>query len=65
MARIVRLNVFIASTPAFSAQSTVANGASDVIVQIFGDAGRHARAARWVLRRCRQGSPSKSKRLSP
>ncbi|MBB5463368.1 enamine deaminase RidA (YjgF/YER057c/UK114 family) [Paraburkholderia sp. Cpub6] len=45
MARIVRLNVFIASTPAFSAQSTVANSASDVIVQIFGDAGRHARSA--------------------
>ncbi|MDH6151881.1 enamine deaminase RidA (YjgF/YER057c/UK114 family) [Paraburkholderia sp. WSM4179] len=45
MARIVRLNVFIASTPAFRAQSTVANGASDVMVQIFGDAGRHARSA--------------------
>ncbi|MBB5503021.1 enamine deaminase RidA (YjgF/YER057c/UK114 family) [Paraburkholderia sp. MM5384-R2] len=45
MARIVRLNVFIASTPASSAQSTIANGASDVIVQIFGDAGRHARSA--------------------
>ncbi|MBB5442788.1 hypothetical protein HDG38_001398 [Paraburkholderia sp. WSM4177] len=35
MARIVRLNVFIASTPAFRAQSTVANGASDVMAQIF------------------------------
>ncbi|WP_368622874.1 RidA family protein [Paraburkholderia sp. BR13444] len=45
VARVVRLNVFIASTPAFSAQSTVANGASDVMVQIFGDAGRHARSA--------------------
>ncbi|MGF6651115.1 enamine deaminase RidA (YjgF/YER057c/UK114 family) [Paraburkholderia youngii] len=45
VARVVRLNVFIASTPAFSAQSTVANGASHVMVQIFGDAGRHARSA--------------------
>ncbi|MFP4893008.1 RidA family protein [Paraburkholderia sp. EG304] len=45
VARVVRLNVFIASTPAFTAQSTVANGASDVMVQIFGDAGRHARSA--------------------
>ncbi|MBB5423220.1 enamine deaminase RidA (YjgF/YER057c/UK114 family) [Paraburkholderia sp. JPY158] len=45
VARVVRLNVFIASTPAFSAHSTVANGASDVMVQIFGDAGRHARSA--------------------
>ena len=45
VARVVRLNVFIASTPAFSAQSVIANGASDVIVQIFGEAGRHARSA--------------------
>ena len=45
VARVVRLNVFIASTPAFSAQSTIANGASDVMVQIFGEAGRHARSA--------------------
>ncbi|MEM5294265.1 RidA family protein [Burkholderia sp. JPY481] len=45
VARVVRLNVFIASTPAFTAQSTVANGASDVMVQIFGDVGRHARSA--------------------
>jgi enamine deaminase RidA (YjgF/YER057c/UK114 family) len=45
VARVVRLNVFIASTPAFSAQSAIANGASDVMVQIFGEAGRHARSA--------------------
>jgi enamine deaminase RidA (YjgF/YER057c/UK114 family) len=45
VARVVRLNVFIASTPAFSAQSVIANGASDVMVQIFGEAGRHARSA--------------------
>ncbi|KXU84947.1 hypothetical protein CI15_21925 [Paraburkholderia monticola] len=45
VARVVRLNVFIASTPAFSAQSVIANSASDVMVQIFGEAGRHARSA--------------------
>ncbi|EDZ99732.1 Endoribonuclease L-PSP [Burkholderia sp. H160] len=45
VAQVVRLNVFIASTAEFSGQSAVANGASDVMVQIFGEAGRHARSA--------------------
>jgi enamine deaminase RidA (YjgF/YER057c/UK114 family) len=35
----------VASAPGFTAQSTVANGASDLLVQIFGEAGRHARTA--------------------
>ncbi|AWM28582.1 RidA family protein [Sinorhizobium fredii] len=43
--RIVRLGVFIASTPDFAEQSQVANGASDLFVEVLGDAGRHARAA--------------------
>ncbi|MEY9833022.1 enamine deaminase RidA (YjgF/YER057c/UK114 family) [Sinorhizobium fredii] len=43
--RIVRLGVFIASAPDFAEQSQVANGASDLFVEVFGDAGRHARAA--------------------
>ncbi|AWI60765.1 RidA family protein [Sinorhizobium fredii] len=43
--RIVRLGVFIASAPDFAEQSQVANGASDLIVEVFGEAGRHARAA--------------------
>jgi enamine deaminase RidA (YjgF/YER057c/UK114 family) len=43
--RIVRLGVFVASTPEFNRQSAIANGASDLMVEVFGDAGRHARAA--------------------
>ncbi|WP_375290861.1 RidA family protein [Qipengyuania sp.] len=43
--RIVKLNVFVASSPEFSDQPKVANGASDLMVEVFGDAGKHARAA--------------------
>ena len=43
--RIVRLGVFVASDPGFEGQPQVANGASDLLVEIFGEAGRHARAA--------------------
>ncbi len=43
--RIVRLGVFVASDPGFGGQPQVANGASDLLEEIFGDAGRHARAA--------------------
>ena len=43
--RIVKLVVFVASDPDFSGQPAVANGASDTLVEIFGDAGRHARSA--------------------
>ena len=43
--RIVRVGVFVASAPGFTDQSTVANGASDLFVQVFGEEGRHARAA--------------------
>jgi enamine deaminase RidA (YjgF/YER057c/UK114 family) len=42
---IVRVDVFVASAPGFTDQPSVANGASDVLVEIFGDEGRHARAA--------------------
>ena len=42
---IVKLDVFVASAPGFTDQSKVADGASDVLVEIFGDEGRHARAA--------------------
>lgn len=45
VARVVKLCVFVASAPGFSAQSAVADGASDLLVQIFGNAGRHARSA--------------------
>jgi enamine deaminase RidA (YjgF/YER057c/UK114 family) len=43
--RIVRLGVFVNCTPDFTDQPKVGNGASDLMVAVFGDAGRHARAA--------------------
>jgi enamine deaminase RidA (YjgF/YER057c/UK114 family) len=43
--RIVKLTVWVASTDSFTDQPRVANGASDLLGEIFGDAGRHARAA--------------------
>lgn len=43
--RIVKLGAFVNSTPDFTDQPKVANGASDLMVDIFGQAGRHARAA--------------------
>lgn len=43
--RIVKLVVFVASDPEFSGQPAVANGASDTLVEIFGETGRHARSA--------------------
>lgn len=43
--RIVRLGGFVNSAPSFVDQPKVANGASDLFVAVFGDAGRHARSA--------------------
>lgn len=43
--RIVKLNCFVQSAPGFTDQPEVANGASDLMVAVFGDAGRHARSA--------------------
>ena len=43
--RIVRLGVFVASDTGFKGQPTVANGASELLLDVFGEAGRHARAA--------------------
>jgi len=45
VARVVKLGVFVASEPGFGDQPKVANGASELMVQVFGEAGRHARAA--------------------
>jgi enamine deaminase RidA (YjgF/YER057c/UK114 family) len=45
VARVVKLGVFVNATPDFGEQPEVANGASDLMVALFGDAGRHARAA--------------------
>ncbi len=43
--RIVRLGVFVSSDGRFTDQPKVANGASELMEQVFGDAGRHARSA--------------------
>lgn len=43
--RCVKLNVFVNSAPGFTDQPKVANGVSDFMVEVFGDAGKHARAA--------------------
>ena len=45
VSRCVRLGGFVSSTPEFTGQSQVLNGASDLVVDIFGEAGRHTRAA--------------------
>jgi enamine deaminase RidA (YjgF/YER057c/UK114 family) len=45
LVRIVRLGVFVASGDGFTEQPKVANGASELLVAIFGEAGRHARSA--------------------
>ncbi|MCE4026678.1 RidA family protein [Microbacterium sp. Au-Mic1] len=42
---VLRVGGFVASDPSFSGQPGVINGASEVLGEIFGDAGRHARAA--------------------
>ena len=41
----VKLGIFVNSTDDFTEQPSVANGASDLIVEIFGEAGKHSRAA--------------------
>ena len=43
--RIVKLGVFVNSAPAFTDQPKVANGASELMQEVFGEAGRHARSA--------------------
>lgn len=42
---MIKLGGFVASTPDFTDQHVVVNGASDLMVEVFGEAGRHARAA--------------------
>lgn len=43
--RVLRLGVFVACDPGFGEQPRVANGASDLLGELLGEAGRHARAA--------------------
>jgi enamine deaminase RidA (YjgF/YER057c/UK114 family) len=43
--RIVKVTGFVASVPSFTGQPQVINGASELFIEVFGDAGRHARSA--------------------
>lgn len=43
--RIAKVTVFVASADGFTEQPKVANGASDLLAEVFGEAGKHARAA--------------------
>lgn len=43
--QIVKITIFVSSTPDFTSQHLVGNGASDFLAEVLGDAGRHARSA--------------------
>jgi enamine deaminase RidA (YjgF/YER057c/UK114 family) len=43
--RVIKVVVFVASAPDFTGQAQVANGASEFLIEVLGDAGRHARSA--------------------
>ena len=43
--RIVKVTCFVASDPSFTGQAQVANGASELLIEVLGEAGRHARSA--------------------
>ena len=45
ISRLVKITVFVASTSEFTEQHLVANGASDLLVEVLGERGKHARAA--------------------
>lgn len=45
VAQVVRVGCFVASEPGFGGQPKIANEASELLVAVFGDAGKHARAA--------------------
>ncbi|MCY9514728.1 RidA family protein [Paenibacillus apiarius] len=45
VAKVVKMLAFVNSAPGFADQPYVINGASDLLIEVFGDAGRHARSA--------------------
>lgn len=45
VARVVKVTVFVASASSFTEQHLVANGCSELLAEVLGDAGRHARSA--------------------
>ena len=44
---MVKLLVMVNADPEFDRHFVVANGASDLLVELYGDSGRHARSAAW------------------
>ena len=48
LVRLLKLQVFVASAPDFDQQHIVANAASDLVLEVLGDRGRHARSALGV-----------------
>jgi enamine deaminase RidA (YjgF/YER057c/UK114 family) len=49
IARIVKVTVFVASAPGFNGQPVVGNGASELLQEVFGEPGKHARSAVGVF----------------
>jgi enamine deaminase RidA (YjgF/YER057c/UK114 family) len=47
--RVLRLAVYVASSPGFARQHEVANGASELLIEVFGESGRPARVAIGVV----------------
>jgi enamine deaminase RidA (YjgF/YER057c/UK114 family) len=43
--RLVKINIYVASTPDFTEQHLVGNGASDFLAEVLGERGKHARVA--------------------
>lgn len=43
--QVIRVGAFVCSDPGFADQPKIANACSDLLVRVFGDAGKHARAA--------------------
>jgi len=62
--RVLKVVGFVASAPGFNAQPKVIDAASDLLVEVFGDAGRHARSA-LVSPSCRGTQASRSRWSSP
>ena len=61
---VIKVTGMVRSAPGFDQQPAVINGASDCLVEIFGEAGRHARSAIGASE-SRSGRPSRSRRSSP
>ena len=59
ISRIVKVTGFVASAEGFNGQPQVLNGASDLLGDVFGEAGLHARVLQWASPSCRSTPPLK------